>query len=217
MPAKRQLRKRKSDATPAVVDGKKPKDDTNEEEIKTKRMLFNDTVPRKYWILKSEPNSRMVKNVDVSFSIYDLMAEDEQTAEWNGVRSREARNNLKAMQIGDLAFFYHSSCREPGIAGIIEIVKTAYPDQCQFNRDSPYYDLKSKQDDPLWFSVDVKLVRKFDNFIALAELKKHWDHLQGMVLLSRQRLSVQPIAKQYFDYILGLDLTSATVDNPASD
>ena len=218
MPPKN-TRKRKLEFETEVQDGKgskkQPKKTKNDETSSTKEKAKTSTIQsesevdsKSYWLLKSEPNRRTVNGIDVSFSIQDLMVENNQVAEWDGVRNTESRNNLKAMKIGDLAFFYHSNCRQPGIVGIIEIVKTAYPDLSQFTEDSPYYDSKSTKKNPLWFSVDVKFVRMFENPVLLSELRKHHSQMPNFALFNRNRLSVQPLSKENFDYILKLEVTS---------
>ncbi|XP_027417983.1 thymocyte nuclear protein 1 isoform X4 [Bos indicus x Bos taurus] len=103
-----------------------------------------------YWLMKSEPESRLEKGVDVKFSIEDLQAQPRQTTCWDGVRNYQARNFLRAMRLDEEAFFYHSNCREPGIAGLVKIVKEAYPDHTQFEKNNPYYDASSKEDNPKW-------------------------------------------------------------------
>ncbi|XP_003472592.1 thymocyte nuclear protein 1 [Cavia porcellus] len=165
-----------------------------------------------YWLMKTEPESRLEKGVDVKFSIEDLKAEPEQTACWDGVRNYQARNFLRAMKLEDEAFFYHSNCKEPGIAGLVKIVKEAYPDHTQFEKNSPHYDPSSKKDNPKWFMVDVQLVRKLKRFISLAELKTyHQAHktsdgpLKNMALFTRQRLSIQSLTQEEFDFILHLE------------
>jgi len=106
----------------------------------------------RYWLMKSEPDE---------FSIDDLERARAQTTAWFGVRNYQARNYMRdEMRVGDRAFFYHSSCAEPGIAGVVEISKLAYPDATQFDPKGPYYDAKSTHDAPRWVNVDVKLVRK---------------------------------------------------------
>ncbi|XP_074177396.1 thymocyte nuclear protein 1 isoform X4 [Rhinolophus sinicus] len=104
----------------------------------------------KYWLMKSEPESRLEKGVDVKFSIEDLKAQPKQITGWDGVRNYQARNFLRAMKLEEKAFFYHSNCKEPGIAGLVKIVKEAYPDHTQFEKSSPYYDPSSKEDNPKW-------------------------------------------------------------------
>ncbi|XP_073760109.1 thymocyte nuclear protein 1 isoform X3 [Callorhinus ursinus] len=153
-----------------------------------------------YWLMKSEPESRLEKGVDVKFSIEDLKAQPKQTACWDGVRNYQftnglcsgqclhtslgvlakARNFLRAMQLGQEAFFYHSNCKEPGIAGLVK--------------------------------VDVQFVRMMKRYITLAELKTHYQAhkttggpLKNMALFTRQRLSVQPLTREEFDFILSLE------------
>ncbi|XP_054988070.1 thymocyte nuclear protein 1 isoform X2 [Sorex araneus] len=167
--------------------------------------------PGNFWLMKSEPESRLEKGVDVKFSIEDLQAEPGQTACWDGVRNYQARNFLRAMKLEEKAFFYHSNCREPGIAGLMKIVKEAYPDHTQFEKSSPHYDPSSRDDDPKWSMVDVQFVRMMRRFIPLAELKTHHQAhkatggpLRNMALFTRQRLSVQPLTPE-FDFILSLE------------
>ncbi|XP_072810254.1 thymocyte nuclear protein 1 isoform X1 [Vicugna pacos] len=182
----------------------------------------------RYWLMKSEPESRLEKGVDVKFSIEDLKAQPEQTACWDGVRNyqslpaggedssvvspEQARNFLRAMKLEEAAFFYHSNCREPGIAGLMKIVKEAYPDHTQFEKNSPHYDPSSKEDNPKWSMVDVQFVRMMKRFIPLAELRTHHQAhratggpLKNMALFTRQRLSVQPLTREEFDFILSLE------------
>ncbi|KAM6172302.1 thymocyte nuclear protein 1 [Erethizon dorsatum] len=165
-----------------------------------------------YWLMKSEPESRLERGVDVKFSIEDLKAQPEQIACWDGVRNYQARNFLRAMKLEDEAFFYHSNCKEPGIAGLMKIVKEAYPDHTQFEKNNPHYDPSSKEDNPKWFMVDVQFVRIMKRFISLAELKTyHQAHkasggpLKNMALFTRQRLSVQSLTQEEFDFILSLE------------
>lgn len=165
-----------------------------------------------YWLMKSEPESRLEKGVDVKFSIEDLQAEPKQTACWDGVRNYQARNFLRAMKLEEKAFFYHSNCREPGIAGLVKIVKEAYPDHTQFEKCNPHYDPSSKEDNPKWSMVDVQFVRLMKRFIPLAELKTHHQAhkvsggpLRNMLLFTRQRLSIQPLTPEEFEFILSLE------------
>ncbi|XP_063799863.1 thymocyte nuclear protein 1 isoform X2 [Pseudophryne corroboree] len=169
------------------------------------------------WLLKSEPESRMEKGMDMKFGIEDLKAQPEQTACWDGVRNYQARNFMRAMKNGQEAFFYHSNCKEPGIAGIIKIVKEAYTDHTQFDRKNPHYDASSSQESPKWSMVDVQFVRMLKRYISLAELKKlHQKHkasagpLRNMALFTRARLSVQPLTQGEFDFILSLEDEEST-------
>lgn len=167
-----------------------------------------------YWLMKSEPESRLEKGIDMKFSIEDLKAQPKQTACWDGVRNYQARNFLRAMKLEDEAFFYHSNCKQPGIVGLMKIVKEAYPDHTQFEKSNPHYDPSSKEDDPKWSMVDVQFVRMMKRFIPLEELKTyHQAHkatggpLKSMTLFTRQRLSVQPLTQEEFDFILSLEET----------
>ena len=138
----------------------------------------------RYWLMKSEPDE---------FSIDDLARAPRRASAWFGVRNYQARNFMRdQMQMGDQVLFYHSSCPEPGIAGLAEICANAYPDETQFDRTSKYYDAKATRDHPRWVSVDVKFVRK-TKLLGLAELREH-RQLAGMRLLARgNRLSITPV------------------------
>jgi predicted RNA-binding protein with PUA-like domain len=133
-----------------------------------------------YWLIKSEPTH---------FSIDKLAASPDKTTAWDGVRNYQARNYLKSMQKSDKAFFYHSSCEIPGIAGIVEIIKEAYPE-------------KNQGDKPQWFCVDVKLVQKFSHVIALSELKKLSDLKEMIILRKGNRLSVTPVLPKEWEAIM---------------
>ncbi len=148
-----------------------------------------------YWLLKSEPSA---------FSIDDLRQARDGRDHWDGVRNYQARNFIRAMQQGDQAFFYHSNCPQPGIVGIVEICRAAYPDFTALDPDSPYYDPKSDPDNPRWYMMDVRYRRKFPHLIGLAELKQH-DALQALPLVRRgNRLSIMPVGKMEWHYILQL-------------
>jgi len=146
----------------------------------------------RYWLMKSEPDE---------VSIDDLAALPKQTIAWFGVRNYQARNFMRdQMQVGDLAFFYHSSCPEPGIAGIVRVSKPAYTDASQFDRKSPYYDPKSTRSAPRWLNVDVTLVEK-TRLLPLAELRTQ-PELAGMRVLQRaNRLSITPVAPEEWKFI----------------
>ncbi len=152
-----------------------------------------------HWLLKSEPDT---------FSIDALSKAPKQTTAWDGVRNYQARNMLRdSMKEGDLAFFYHSSCEVPGIAGIVGVVKEGYPDKTALDPKHHHYDAGSKTDAPRWFVVDVKLVRKFKRVITLDALRPYAAKaLQDFVLLRRgNRLSVMPVSKKDWDFILTLE------------
>ena len=150
-----------------------------------------------YWLMKSEP--------DV-FGVDDLMKAAGKTDTWDGVRNYQARNMMRdEMKKGDLVFFYHSNCKEPGIAGIMKIVREGYPDHTAFDPDEKYYDPKSDPDNPRWYMVDVKHVRKLKRVITLTELKAH-AKLSDLPLVRRgNRLSIMPVTKKQWDFILALE------------
>ncbi len=151
----------------------------------------------KYWLMKSEP--------DV-FGIDDLRNAPGKTEPWDGVRNFQARNIMRDdMKTGDLAFLYHSNCKEPGIAGIMEIVRAGYPDMTAFDPNARYFDPKSDPANPRWYRVDVRYVRKLKRIITLSELKEH-SEVTGLPLVRRgNRLSVMPVSRQQWMFILTLE------------
>ena len=148
-----------------------------------------------YWLMKSEP--------DV-FGIHHLEAAPKKTTAWWGVRNYQARNFMRDdMRLGDQVFFYHSSCPEPGIAGIMRVSRLAYPDRTQFDPDSEYYDPAATRANPRWVNVDVTLVKK-TKLLSIQELRAH-PELAGMRILQRgNRLSITPVDPREWAYILGL-------------
>ncbi|AWO98832.1 putative thymocyte nuclear protein 1 isoform 4 [Scophthalmus maximus] len=164
------------------------------------------------WLMKSEPESRFENGLDLKFGIEDLKAAPDQTSCWDGVRNYQARNFMRQMKEGQVAFFYHSNCKEPGIAGIMEIVKEAYVDHTQFDKKDVHYDATSKPDNPKWSMVDVQYQRMTKRYLPLSELKNyHLQHrakggpLKDMALFTRARLSVQPLTTEEFDFVLSLE------------
>ena len=150
-----------------------------------------------YWLMKSEPDT---------FGIDHLAKARKRTSGWDGVRNYQARNYMREMQVDDLAFFYHSSTEIPGVAGIVKVVRAAYPDPTAFDPKNDHYDADSDPDEPRWYMVDVQLVRKFDHVIALDELRKHASgKLKDMVVLKRgNRLSITPVTKSEWQFIESL-------------
>jgi len=148
----------------------------------------------RYWLMKTEPDE---------FSIDDLSKR--KVEPWTGVRNYQARNFMREMKPGDGVLFYHSSCEIPGVAGIAEVATDAHPDPTQFDRKSDYYDAASRPEEPRWSLVDVKFKRKLKRVIPLSELKDRKE-LDGFALLARgNRLSVLPVSKPQWDFILGLE------------
>jgi predicted RNA-binding protein with PUA-like domain len=149
----------------------------------------------RYWLMKSEPSG---------FSIDDLAAAPGKTTAWSGVRNYQARNFMRdQMRVGDKAFFYHSSCKDPGIAGIAEVCKLAYPDATQYDRKSKYYDPKATAQNPRWFNVDVKLVRK-TRFLSIKELRSRRELANMRVLQKGSRLSITPVDPTEWEFITGV-------------
>ncbi len=149
----------------------------------------------RYWLMKSEP---------ADCSIDDLVALPKQPVPWVGVRNYQDRNFMRdGMQLGDLAFFYHSSCPEPGIAGIVQISRSAYPDATQFDPKSKYFDPASKADIPRWLHVDVQLVRKLP-LISLATLRAQPTLADLRILQRGNRLSITPVDDAHWKVILRL-------------
>ncbi len=150
-----------------------------------------------YWLLKSESDA---------FSIDDLKRV--KVEPWDGVRNYQARNMMRDdMKKGDLAFFYHSNCNEPGIVGLMQIAREGYPDPTAFDPESKYHDPKSDPDNPRWFMVDVRYQRHLTRTITLQELKAYAEtELEGLPLLRRgNRLSILPVTKAQWEFILALE------------
>ncbi len=149
-----------------------------------------------YWLFKSEPDA---------FSIDDLAGMPGKRDHWDGIRNYQARNLMRdQMKKGDLGFFYHSSCKVPGVVGIVEIVRESYPDHTAHDPDAKYFDPKSSEDNPRWFMVDVKLKEKFRDVIALQALKTVRG-LEDMMLLQKgSRLSVQPVSAKHWKIVVKL-------------
>lgn len=150
----------------------------------------------RYWLMKSEPSC---------FSIDDLFAAPKQTSAWDGVRNYQARNFMRQdMRPNDLIFFYHSNCKPPGIVGIAEVVSEAYPDHTAFDPHSEHPDPKSTPDNPRWYMVDVRFVKKFTRMISLDELKRHPELSHMQLLRKGNRLSVLPVNQEDWEYITAI-------------
>jgi predicted RNA-binding protein with PUA-like domain len=183
-----------------------------------------------HWLMKAEPDSRIVKGKDVKFSVDDFAAMG--ITSWEGVRNFQARNIMRdQMKIGDKVLFYHSSCKVPGVAALAEVAKEAYPDHSAWDpyeyfiigtsaaqlintgtRLHPYYDEKTNKDEPRWYMVDLRFVSRVQHFVPLSVLKElpHLDYLEedsidaikSMALINRSRLSVQPVSQLAYEAIL---------------
>lgn len=150
----------------------------------------------RYWLLKSEP--------DV-FSFDDLKTRPKKTEPWNGVRNYQARNFMRdEMQVGDLGLFYHSSCAEPGVAGIVKITRAAYPDPTQFDPLSEYHDPGSKKEDPRWLMVDVTFESDLPSFVHLTQLREDASLSDLLILRRGNRLSITPVEPVHFKRICRL-------------
>ena len=148
-----------------------------------------------YWLMKSEPDA---------YSIDDLKRDKREP--WDGIRNYQARNMMRDdMRVGDVVFFYHSNCKEPGIVGLMKVASKPYPDPTQFDKNSKYFDPKSDPENPRWCLVDVAYKRKLKRTITLAEIKAS-KGLDGLLLTRKgNRLSIMPIEKKHWDRLLGLE------------
>jgi predicted RNA-binding protein with PUA-like domain len=150
------------------------------------------TPHKNYWLMKSEPSE---------CSIDDALAAKNSTVPWTGVRNFQARNFMRdAMRKGDGVLFYHSSCAEPGIAGLAEVASEAYPDATQFDRKSKYFDPTAKREEPRWVHVDVKALAK-TRLVGIAELRAHPELADMMVLRRGNRLSITPVTPSEWRFI----------------
>jgi len=151
-----------------------------------------------YWLFKSEPDT---------YGVDDLARAKDATAAWDGVRNYQARNFLRdSIRKGDKGFFYHSSCAEPGIAGVVRVVRGGYPETAALDPKHRYHDPKSDPASPTWYSVDVRLERRIEPVIGLEELRKHArGALSGMLILRRgNRLSITPVTRDEWRFIVSL-------------
>ena len=149
----------------------------------------------RYWLMKSEPSD---------CSIDDLAVMPNQSVAWYGVRNYQARNFMRdQMKVGDKVFFYHSNCAEPGIAGLAEVGRLAYPDQTQFDPKNKYFDPKATPDTPRWFNVDVRLSKK-TRLVSLKELRSHPELERMRILQKGNRLSITPVDPREWEFILSL-------------
>ncbi|TBU28751.1 PUA-like domain-containing protein [Dichomitus squalens] len=170
----------------------------------------------KHWLMKAEPDSRVVKGKDVKFSVDDFEAV--KTTPWEGVRNAEARNLMKEMKVGDKVLFYHSNCKNPGIAAFAEVTKEAHPDYTAWDPSHPYYDAKTDKENPKWYMVEVTFGSRAKHFVPLSLLRNIASSseppeevayigqdgakaIKGMALVTRGRLSVQRVEEDTWEII----------------
>ena len=152
-----------------------------------------------YWLFKSEPDA---------YSIDDLKNETNSIGRWDGIRNYQARNMLRDdIKVGDQVLFYHSSCKDVGVAGTAVVVSEPYPDPLQFDPESKYYDPKSQPDNPRWVCLDIQYQKTSKKFLSLKEIKKN-SELENMVLVNRSRLSIQPVTDFEWQTIMKLTFLS---------
>ena len=151
-------------------------------------------MPRpRYWLMKSEPTS---------FSFEDLVKSKNSTNHWDGVRNYQARNYMREMQAGDRVLFYHSNCDQPGVVGLAEVVREAYPDHTQFDRGNIHYDPKATSERPIWDMVNLRAIKPLRKPLSL-DILRQTKGLEKMVLLRRgSRLSVQPVSPKEWEIIV---------------
>ncbi|KAF4635136.1 hypothetical protein G7Y89_g2956 [Cudoniella acicularis] len=159
---------------------------------------------RQYWLMKAEPETRLEKGHDVRFSIDDL-ASKTGPEPWDGIRAYAARNNIRAMRKGDLAFFYHSNCKVPAIVGVMEIVEEHSPDLSAHDSSAPYYDPSSTPENPKWSVVHVTFRQKLNTPVTLKELKEWYTQkghpLENMQVLKLARMSVSKVSAKEWDFL----------------
>lgn len=151
------------------------------------------TAGRAHWLMKCEPAAYTI----------DQLARDGTTS-WEGVRNFQARNHLRTMKVGDLAFFYASNATPSGVVGVMEIARAAYPDPVQFQKGHHYYEPKSRPEKPHWYTVDVRFVEKLPGIVSLETLKGTPALKHMLVVQPGRRPSVQPVTKEEFEVVLQL-------------
>lgn len=150
---------------------------------------------KKFWLMKSEPSECSVQSV---------LAMPDRRVDWFGIRNYQARNFMRdEMSVDDKVLFYHSSCKEPGIAGLARVASTAHPDETQFDPNSDYYDPKSTRENPRWVCVDIEVLEAV-SVIGIAELRKYPELAQMQILKKGNRLSITPLTEQEYRFIIRL-------------
>ncbi|KAL9016155.1 MAG: hypothetical protein Q9185_006487 [Variospora sp. 1 TL-2023] len=202
-PTAKATQRRRSSSSSEVAS---PALDTNDDVSESDMPEDDDSDEPSYWLMKAEPNSRFEKGKDVKFSIDDLMNATEPEA-WDGVRNTA----------GDMAFFYHSNCKRPGIVGTMQIVREHSVDETAFDPEHPYYDPKSTREKPKWCVVHVEFRNKFPEMVALNELRKYakpGGALENLQTLKMSRLSVSRVTKREWDFIYSLVNAEGVVSDP---
>lgn len=193
----------------------KSKSRSRKQTLSSKLAALEEERHERFWLMKSEPESRIENGHEMKFGVDDLKSCKDQTTHWDGVRNFEARNHMRSMRVGEQAFFYHSNCKNPGIVATMRVCREAYVDHTQFDPNDAHYDSKCRdKNNPKWFMVDVKFERELKRFIPLSELKRYYNEhksmgvkgpLANLSLFTRSRLSVQSISKQEWDFIIDLE------------
>lgn len=174
----------------------------NDEQEEPGPLVEEEDGDSQYWLMKAEPDSRIEKGVDIAYPI-DKLEKATDPEPWDGVRNFVARNNMRAMRKGDLAFFYHSNCKVPGIVGVMRIAEEHSVDESAFDPTHPYYDEKSDRSKPKWDCVKVEFVKKFGDIITLKTLKTT-PQLVNMEIAqkAKSRLSVQKVSPAQWKFVL---------------
>ncbi len=155
---------------------------------------------KRYWLMKSEPGA---------YSFSDLQGEDDQTAEWDGVRSYTGRNFMRdEMKVGDEVLFYHSNAKPNAVVGTAVVVREGYPDDTAWDQDSEHPDAKSTPDNPIWYMVDIKAGIGFTRPVSLLEIK-NTKGLEKMVLVNNSRLSIQSVTSKEWKIILKMGMAES--------
>ena len=154
---------------------------------------------QRFWLMKSEPST---------YSFADLMSEEDQTAEWDGVRNYQARNHMHDMKVGDGVLFYHSQAKPMATVGTAVVVRESYPDDTAWDPSSDHPDFKSTPDNPVWYMVDIKADLEFENPVTLGMIKAT-PGLENMVLVKNSRLSVQPVRPEEWNIIVEIGMADA--------
>ncbi|KAF1829368.1 DUF55-domain-containing protein [Decorospora gaudefroyi] len=198
--------KKKSTATTTRTSRNAPPKTTQPQPTPTNTNRDASNHQQTYWLFKAEPTPRYQNGKNISFSLSDLRACTEPEP-WTGVRNTQARNNMRAMRVGDLGFFYHSNAKPSAVVGILRVVREAHVDETAFDPLDPYFDARSDRKAPKWWCVDVEFVREFGNPVALGRIKEcagEGGALRGLELVRNSRLSVGRVGRGEWEFILGL-------------